>query len=99
MRCIISFGPTARIYFNFFKDKALLVDYKSHESAPKRLSLKKLWEMISQTSNLSMDAETHTLLLRHMPKKDLINANLDTSDGADFSTQAWSRSHMLSRRR
>jgi hypothetical protein len=81
------FGPTAQICFNLLQNKTLLAEYTSHyNSALKNLSSEKFGQMVSHAGTFNMDTESHTLLLlRRMPRKDLIIANLDISDGADFT--------------
>jgi len=81
------FGPTPRICFHFLKDGALSIVYKArYEEALKKLSLNMLDDMTSQREKFSIDTESHTLLLvRRVPRKDLIRANLNVSDGKEFS--------------
>ena len=80
------FGPTPRICFEFVKDATLLVKHKEQQKKVLlNLSVGELHDMAWGTSNLTVDSGLYTIfLVKRIPREDLIRANLNTCDGADF---------------
>ncbi|KAI9438109.1 hypothetical protein H4582DRAFT_1878695 [Lactarius indigo] len=90
------YGPTPRICLDFVDNVALFIAYKAHyRSALNKLSSRRLGEMdemgnmgdtASDRTSLDIDDESHTLILvKRVPRRDLIRANLDVSNGTEFS--------------
>ncbi|KAH9176577.1 hypothetical protein EDB89DRAFT_1846156 [Lactarius sanguifluus] len=81
------YGPTPRLCLDFVGDNALFIVHKDHfDTALSNLSLKKLSEMASDRKNFGIDDESHTLILvKRVPRNDLIRAGLKIDDGQEFS--------------
>ena len=81
------FGPTPRICFQFVKHNALLVQHKERQrKVLSNLSVTKLHDQVQDIGNLAIDSDLDTIfLVKRMSREDLIRANLNTCDGADFS--------------
>ncbi|KAH8994357.1 hypothetical protein EDB86DRAFT_2926188 [Lactarius hatsudake] len=81
------FGPTPRICFDLLRNKVRLAGYQSHyDAALEGLSLEVLLNAISMANNLKLNVEdtSHVLLMKRVPKEELIRANLEATDGAEF---------------
>ncbi|KAH9080202.1 hypothetical protein EDB83DRAFT_2513110 [Lactarius deliciosus] len=81
------FGPTPRICFDLLRNKVRLAGYQSHyDAALEDLSLEVLLNAISMANNLKLNVEdtSHVLLMKRVPKEELIRANLEVTDGAEF---------------
>ncbi|KAH8993991.1 hypothetical protein EDB92DRAFT_1852115 [Lactarius akahatsu] len=80
------YGPTPRICLDFLDDEALFLAHKaSYQAALCKFSLETLDDTVFQIMKLSLDDESHTLLLvKRVPRKDLIRANLVISDRVEF---------------
>ncbi|KAH9036897.1 hypothetical protein EDB84DRAFT_1416475, partial [Lactarius hengduanensis] len=81
------YGPTPRICLDFVKHDALFIVHKAHfDTALYNLSLRKLSEMASDRKNFGINDESHTLILvKRVPRNDLIRAGLNIDDGQEFS--------------
>ncbi|KAH9083658.1 hypothetical protein EDB83DRAFT_2212994 [Lactarius deliciosus] len=81
------YGPTPRICLDFVVDDALFIMHKAHfDTALYNLSLRKLSELASDRKNFGINDESHTLILmKRVPRNDLIRAGLNIDDGQEFS--------------
>ncbi|KAH9051432.1 hypothetical protein EDB87DRAFT_1687260 [Lactarius vividus] len=79
------YGPTPRICLDFVKDEAMFIVYKAcHETALYKLWLETLGCMASQRRDSITDASDTLLLMKRVPRKDLIRADLNVSNGMEF---------------
>jgi hypothetical protein len=77
------FGPTPRICFDFLEVSCRIPYETCHQDALYGLSLEKLRDIVSQGKRLSLDADT-LLLVRRVPKRDLIREGLNIRDNRDL---------------
>ena len=80
------FGPTPCICFDFLSNDALLIKCKAHsQEALRTLSLEKLDVITEMEAQHNRCQISHPSLVKWVPRKDLICANLDIYNGQGFS--------------
>ncbi|KAH9034832.1 hypothetical protein EDB85DRAFT_2219282, partial [Lactarius pseudohatsudake] len=80
------YGPTPRICLDFVKHNLFIVHKAHFDTALYNLSLRKLSEMASDRKNFGINDESNTLILvKRVPRNDLIRAGLNIDDGQEFS--------------